>query len=380
MDKMNTTKLNQFLQNALKLSRLEVILVDIPQKESFTSAIGIRKSRRALIVKWIDHSGAIGYGECSCRPDPFYSHEFVDGAEQVIENFIFPLLEKVESYQGLLEQLGKIKGWSFTKAAIESAANDAIRRSTGIGILEAAGFEQIDKVPVGISLGLFENAESLREKVEEISSLDYQRIKFKISSSYNDPTILNELGAIAHNNVSLDANGSFKQGDFELLNDYAALDYIIEQPFPAGELYMMQEYLMKYKQFRVCLDEEVESYGDLVSNHLQFDELNIKPGRVGGLWNTLKMINYCYDHGIKAWIGGMFETGIGRAQNLQFAAMLPDAKAHDLSPSSRYFEVDLIKNPISMDSGFVDKHYFNNIDVDQETLSSLTIREKSLKV
>jgi O-succinylbenzoate synthase len=377
---MDTTKLNQFLNNPLTLSRLDVILVDIPQKETFTSAIGIRKSRRALIVKWIDNSGAIGYGECSCRPDPFYSHEFVEGAEQVIETFIFPLIAEVQSYQGLLEQLRKIKGWNFTKAAIESAANDAIRRRTGIGILEAAEIDQIDKVPVGISLGLFESASSMREKVEEISPLGYQRLKFKISNTYNDPTIINELGSIQHRNLSLDANGSFSTGSFKLLSHYAELDYFIEQPFPAGELYLMQDYLEHNKPFRICLDEEVESFGSLVSNHLQIDELNIKPGRVGGLWNTLKMINYCSIHGIKAWIGGMFETGIGRAQNLQLAAMLPEAKAHDLSPSNRYFEVDLITNPIAMDEGFIDKEYFTEIEVDQEILNSLTIRKKSLKV
>ena len=62
----------------------------------------------------------------------------------------------------------------------------------------------------------------------------------------------------------------------------------------------------------------------------------------------IEMAEYCMQHQIPVWIGGMFETGIGRASNLRFAACFPNARAHDLSPSKRYFVDDLVQNPIDM--------------------------------
>ena len=109
------------------------------------------------------------------------------------------------------------------------------------------------------------------------------------------------------------------------------------------------------------------------------DQVNIKPGRVGGLYNSLKMIEFCQRHGLDAWIGGMFETGIGRAQNLQIAALLPDAKAHDLSPSSRYFLKDVLMKPISMENGHIDAGDFMNVSINEKALDSMTIDKIILK-
>jgi len=370
---MNNSKINHFLDTIISLDKLELLVLDIPQKESFTSAIGQRTSRKALIIKWVNSNGTVGYGECSCRPDPFYSHEYVDGAVQVIKEFIFPQLSNSITYRGLLAVLSKIRGWNFTKAAVEFAANDVIRRETGEGILEKSDTIGINQVPVGISFGLFNSHQDLDRKLDEIIDLNYKRIKFKISSGYKNEAIFKRISTIDHQNISFDANGSFKQEAFSLLNKFAEFGHIIEQPFPPGDFYLLKEYLQDFKKFHICLDEDIESYGNLVSFSKQMDEVNIKPGRVGGLYNTLKMIDYCNLHGLDAWIGGMFETGIGRAQNLQVARLLPDAKAHDLSPSNRYFIKDVLLNPISMVNGYIKENAFMNIEVDQQAIESMTV-------
>jgi O-succinylbenzoate synthase len=365
-------QLSQFLSTNISLSRLEIIVIDVPQKETFVSAIGVRSSRKALIIKWINNNGVIGYGECSCRPDPFYSHEYVDGAVQVVKDFMFPQLGVANKYKDVLNALSKIRGWNFTKAAIEFAMNDAIRRESGQGILETTGLNRIKSVPVGISMGLFDSRDQLTKKLAEIARLNYQRLKFKISPGYDDDSILAELASLPHANISFDANGSFKDDSFVLLDRFAELGHVIEQPFPPGELFLHQEYLKQYRPFKLCLDEDIESYGNLVSLALQMDEVNIKPGRVGGLYNSLKMIEYCHRHGLNAWIGGMFETGIGRSQNLQVATLLPAARAHDLSPSSRYFAKDVLVKPITMDNGHIAADNFMNIDIDEDALAAMT--------
>jgi len=109
--------ITKFLSTEVSLAKLELVVVELPQIKPFRSAIGVRNSRKALIIKWHTKEGIIGYGECSCRPDPFYSHEFVEGAIQVIQEFIFPLLNVATTYNEVLATLSKIRGWNFTKAS-----------------------------------------------------------------------------------------------------------------------------------------------------------------------------------------------------------------------------------------------------------------------
>ena len=132
-------------------------------------------------------------------------------------------------------------------------------------------------------------------------------------------------------------------------------DAYFEQVTPPSRFDVHLKAKELYPTLKVCFDEEVKCMGDLVKLHQlnAIDELNLKIGRVGGITNSLEMMNYCYDNDIACWIGGMFETGIGRMQNLELAAFLPNASAHDLSPSGRYFKEDIILPAIQMEKGFI---------------------------
>ena len=149
-----------YLSQPISIKRLELVLLDLPQKMVFQSGIGIRKSRKALIVKWIDKDGTVGYGECSCRPDPYYSDEFIDASFLLIEYFIVPYLASCKTYQDLLNLLEKIRGWPFTKAAVEFALHDLLYRKTGKMLFDYWERERLEKIPVGISLGI-QNSQAL---------------------------------------------------------------------------------------------------------------------------------------------------------------------------------------------------------------------------
>ena len=108
--------INKLLEQTISLQRLELHLIDLPQIITFKSGIGTRNSREALIVKWIDANGNLGYGECACRPDPYYSVEYRDATADVIQKFIAPFLKKEQSYAEILAILKRVRGWNFTKA------------------------------------------------------------------------------------------------------------------------------------------------------------------------------------------------------------------------------------------------------------------------
>ncbi|HEU4466102.1 MAG TPA: enolase C-terminal domain-like protein, partial [Agromyces sp.] len=69
--------------------------------------------------------------------------------------------------------------------------------------------------------------------------------------------------------------------------------------------------------------------------------VNIKPGRMGGYLEALRVHDACRDREVPVWCGGMLETGVGRAANVALAALPGFVLPGDTSASARYFAEDL---------------------------------------
>ena len=71
--------------------------------------------------------------------------------------------------------------------------------------------------------------------------------------------------------------------------------------------------------------------------------INIKPGRVGGITNSLKINEISEDAGIPVWIGGMLESALGVAICIELATLDNFTYPGDLFPSSRFYRNDLFE-------------------------------------
>ncbi len=76
--------------------------------------------------------------------------------------------------------------------------------------------------------------------------------------------------------------------------------------------------------------------------------INLKPGRVGGLLAAAAIHDLCQAAGWPTWVGGMLETGIGRAANLALAALPNNTLPGDTSASDRYFHEDIVADPFRL--------------------------------
>ena len=76
--------------------------------------------------------------------------------------------------------------------------------------------------------------------------------------------------------------------------------------------------------------------------------INIKPGRVGGFAESIRLHDLCASHGIPVWHGGMLESGIGRAANIHLASLPNFSLPGDIAASKRYFDPDLIDPPVTV--------------------------------
>ena len=73
--------------------------------------------------------------------------------------------------------------------------------------------------------------------------------------------------------------------------------------------------------------------------------LNLKPVRVGGYVESLEMYQICGEHQLPLWIGGMMETGVGRAANVAFASLPGVTLPSDISATDRYYNPDVTEPP-----------------------------------
>ena len=76
--------------------------------------------------------------------------------------------------------------------------------------------------------------------------------------------------------------------------------------------------------------------------------INVKPGRVGGHGESIRLHDLCQAHGIPVWHGGMLESGIGRAHNIHLASLPNFTLPGDIAASKRYYVPDLIEPGIEV--------------------------------
>ena len=84
--------------------------------------------------------------------------------------------------------------------------------------------------------------------------------------------------------------------------------------------------LRPHLQSPLCLDESIHSAANTqfaIEIHA-CDIINIKPSRVGGWTEARDVHDLCYAASLKTWVGGMLETGVGRAAQLALASLLFD--------------------------------------------------------
>ena len=143
--------------------------------------------------------------------------------------------------------------------------------------------------------------------------------------------------------LQVDANTAYTADDIPLLARLDDLDLLlIEQPFAEDDL-ATHARLAAECDTPVCLDESILGVSTAIDaiERGATSIINIKPGRMGGYLEALRVHDVCRELDVPAWCGGMLETGVGRAANVALAALPGFVLPGDTSASSRYYAEDL---------------------------------------
>jgi O-succinylbenzoate synthase len=158
---------------------------------------------------------------------------------------------------------------------------------------------------------------------------------------------------------------------------------MIEQPL-AGDDLVRHAALQKRLATPICLDESITG-ADRVEDMLALGSgriVNVKPGRVGGFTEARAIHDFCLANGVPVWCGGMLESGVGRAYNVALASLPGFTLPGDVSPSSRYWQRDVVSPEWTMDGeGQVAVPWDRpgiGVDVDRERIERLTVRSETL--
>ncbi len=370
------------------IERLTVREIELPLRSPFVTAYGQVDHRRLLLVELEDRDGIPGWGECVAGAVPGYTAETVDSAWMTITEELAPVMlgQDVEDPSGFFDALGDIApDHPMARAAIEMACWDLAARREGLPLAELLGGTRTE-VPAGIALGMAGTPDEAAAAAAEAVGQGYRRVKLKIQPGA-DLDVLRAVRERVGDWVALtvDANGAYTRDDFDHL---VGLDefglQMIEQPLRADDFEGHAD-LQRRLATPVCLDESITTIADL--EHMialgAGRVVNLKPGRVGGFTTALTMVDRTLAAGLDLWVGGMLETGIGRAHNVALASLDAFALPGDLSPSERYWVQDIVDPPWTMRAGSLPVPRTEpgmGVFPIRETIQTLTIRVQDIHV
>jgi O-succinylbenzoate synthase len=221
-----------------------------------------------------------------------------------------------------------------------------------------AAFLGVDRgrIPSGVSVGIHDTLDDLLGAVQGYLDDGYVRIKLKIEPGNDIDQVAAVRDLIGPDTpFQVDANTAYRRTDGEhlrKLDDFGLL--LIEQPLPEDDI-LGHARLASEIETPVCLDESLTSAsGTADAIELGACEIaNIKPGRVGGYLEAVRIHDLCVSAGVPVWCGGMLETGIGRAANAALAALPGFTLPGDISASSRFYAQDIVTEPITVVDGHV---------------------------
>jgi o-succinylbenzoate synthase len=336
------------------IDSVELRLLRLPLVRHFETSFG-RVYDRPFILVTVAQEGCAGWGECVAEQHPYYSAESVETAWYALTRYLIPCLfsaissGQVSHPSDVAHGLRRVRGHSMAKAALEMAMWDLYARRLGVPLSRALGGTRRD-IASGVSIGIQDSVEELLERIAAEREAGYQRVKIKIKPGWDAEVVERVRCAFGDLPLMVDANAAYTLADSGRL---AALDshglLMIEQPLDEDDL---RDHVHLQRQLRtpICLDESIKN-ASAARAALEWGAcriINIKPGRLGGFTEALRVHDLCRAADVPVWHGGMLESGIGRAHNVHLASLPGFSMPGDIAASHRYYVPDIIDPPIGV--------------------------------
>jgi o-succinylbenzoate synthase len=329
----------------MRIEKIELRHTKMELVSPFETSLGVELFEEHIIVR-VNVDGITGWGECVVEPSPSYSYETLQTAWHILSDFLIPSIlgKDFHTIEDALIPYKWIRGHRMAKAGVEAALSDAFAKSEGISLSAYLGGTR-ERISVGVSVGLQSSPAELVKEVAGYLNDGYKRIKIKIAPGRDIDMVKAVRKEFPDIQLQVDANSSYTLNDIEILRVLDGYDLqLIEQPLGYDDIYD-HSLLQRKLKTPICLDESIYTVSDTRAA-IELGSckiINIKPGRVGGYTESIKIHDYCASKNIPVWHGGMNESGIGRAGNVALASLPNFTLPGDISASKRYYKVDIVE-------------------------------------
>ena len=314
----------------MRLDALDLTRLDLPLRRSFVTTEGVTATRPVIVVR-AAIGDSVGWGEAASFP----GHT----ADSIDEAWSSLVATAEQSFDGSVDAHSTAPGTS-SRAALDGALTTlrAARDHKSLG--QALGAATAT-VKASASIGLHADVPSILSSVSDALDAGYGCLKVKIARGRSDVVaeIRKRFPEVA---LGVDANGSFTPEDLDELRQLDEWSVaFIEQPYPVGAEREAAE-LAAVLQTPVALDESIRNLSDVTAllSGPPVDVLTLKPARLG-VTDCLAARDLAVAEGVAVRVGGMLETGIGRAIGTALAACAGFTVFGDISASGWHYVSDL---------------------------------------
>ncbi|MFC1614832.1 dipeptide epimerase [Gemmatimonadota bacterium] len=272
------------------------------------------------VIVRLEHDGLTGWGEAA----PFIIYgENQESVMVSLEKLGSVVKNHADPWVGerLMDELDNVlEGNYAAKAAIDMALYDLQGKLCGQPLFRLLGLD-----PAGVPLSTFtigiDTPETVRTKVREAK--DYPLLKIKVGGP-EDMECLQVIREEAPGaKIRVDANCGWTPDEalrmIEKLVPFGV--EFVEQPLPPEEVDGMK-WLHSKSPLPLMADESCKRIEDIRACVGQFDAINIKLAKCGGVRHALKMVHAARALGLKVMLGCMIETSISITSAAQISPLV----------------------------------------------------------
>ena len=365
----------------MRIDKLDVYYVSMPLIYPWRTAYGVDYDIHSVLVKATsgEHEG---WSESTPFFAPTYLPESAGSVYYLVTEVFGPHIvgREYETAADLNRRLDVFKGNSFAKAALEICWWTLEVARTGTPLHRLLGGETREVV-AGADFGIQDSLDMLLGNIQRAVDAGFPRIKLKVAPGWDLDVLRTVTSTFPKMTFHIDCNAGYTLDDLPFFKAIDGLGLaFIEQPLHYADVLDHAE-LARQIETPVCLDETITSV-KAAEQAIQVGAcqyINIKPGRTGGLSNSLAVHDLAQEAGIPVWVGGMLESAVGAAFCIELATLPNFTYPGDVFPSSRFYERDLAIPQLELTPQLTFEPLTGGLPTpDPEQLAKLTVRHQSV--
>jgi len=339
----------------MRLQGVELSIVELFLRETVTTS-ALTHDRRPVLYVRIVTDGGEGWGECGAlETGDGVDAPLAEVWQTLVERAVPRIFSAAAARGGELpvpSVLARIVGDDaparMAGAAVEMATLDLELRTAGRSLAAWLGTTR-DVVEAGAVVGIPDDRDLgvLLAAVASAHETGARRVRMKIAPGWDATPVQAVRETFPDLALQVDANGAYRNGSdddadasrLRLLDPWHLV--CIEQPLPPTDLVALAR-LAAELETPVALDESLSTPRRL-RDALRYGACEVaclKPARLGGLAAARRAAELCAEAGVPAFVGGFFETGLGRSANAGVAGLAGCTLPGDLSRPASYLDVD----------------------------------------